>query len=74
MRSSVAVIETEELDSRWTAWRIGEGRDKDKRGMMYDRRASTSMCTGISEGDEGDHGKGNEREREDEREWIIVTL
>jgi hypothetical protein len=52
-------------------------RDRDKRGMMYDRRASTSMRTGISEldeDDEGKHGKGNGREREDEKECVIVNI
>jgi hypothetical protein len=69
VRSSVAGIETEELDSRWTALKLD--RRRSGTGIRgYDRSASASTNTSISERGEGEASerrKGNERERDDER-------
>jgi hypothetical protein len=64
VRSSVAGMETEELDSGWTALKL----DRRRSGIGirgYDRSASASTNTSI--GEYGERGKDNERERDDER-------
>jgi hypothetical protein len=69
-------METQECDSRWMALRLSRRREGIgiRGGQVYNWSASASTNTSISklvedvEDKASEHGKGNGREREDEKE------